>query len=445
MKLQKPVIQWLAVALALCKSAIAQDDGLSLEREGALKTEAIEELLLTRRSPLDELDDFSITIPETAPPSTPAVGVGPARPGVSAGFGPERVIGPVEEKAVIEAFARELGDRGLVEQLLAETKGPCADARKAYADELKTDPKFVLRRSRPDLVRNLDVKCSGAPQSAGAPWWAGVAPRIGVLIDAAPEESHWGRGVDIFCTAFALDRKTVVTAAHCAYEPAATKSWSGLRRPDHVLFVPAAAPTSAFEVAKAMTPAGAAAADKRYSDEEASDVIYLELRTPLTMTLDPLAPGESLSPRSPLLIVGFNPELAYFSTAVGEDAPLRSLARPADKTPLTPADIAAQLPADWTRFLRYDPRAMCRAWAVIRNKCVLHTCSTVGGFSGAPTFARMGDAVTYIGPHAGVISSSSSEVHGCGGSAVLGKNGVNFSVAVNGLASVGDRPWPDDR
>lgn len=324
--------------------------------------------------------------------------------------GIQQVLDPTAEAGIIRQFSNDI-PADLRQRLLAEVDagGPCSKARDAYARALLDNGAASpddFRRNGP-LLTALANACLAPllqPAERDRTDAETARSRIGVFVQAADR----GWGTDIFCTGYALTPRRIATARHCVLHgatmrPAALQS---------IYFVAALAPHDPIAVSAVEDLSGAPLPDAAFVDaEQQDDAVIVTLASDAAVAAEPLSIAPRLAAGLRLFAPGFFPSLAYFSGRTDALTPLRrageELTR--DELSLRLADAAH---GDWTRFLYFDPREMCRSWEVTRDVCLLHTCTTVAGFSGSPLLARgSGEAapsLAFLGAHVGVLRARGS-------------------------------------
>lgn len=328
----------------------------------------------------------------------------------SRGFGIQQVIDPASEAGIVRQFSNDLPP-DLRRRLLAEIDRttPCSKARDAYGRALLDNGAASaedFRRNAALLVALADTCLS--PLSAASERDRAAAEdarsRIGVFVQAADV----GWGTDIFCTGYALTPRRIATARHCLLNGATMKP-APLAS---IYFVAASDPKSPIAIASVEDLAGAPLPDDAFQQiEQQSDAVIVTLAADIAVGTEGIAVAPRPAAGLPLFAPGFFPSLAYFSGRPDALSPLRRrnevLTRDALATRLSSAAHG-----DWTRFVYYDPREMCRSWEVTRDVCLLHTCTTVAGFSGSPVLSRSATSsaglLQFLGVHTGVLAPRGS-------------------------------------
>lgn len=342
-----------------------------------------------------------------------------------AGPSPEHILEPRAEENIFSAFSNNFPDslKSALQNETSTSTDQCAQARQEYSDTIGNDTKKIASRDHPEVITKVAASCMEDPRSEA--WWQEVSSRIGVLVDIA---GNWG--TPIFCTGFLITEQQIVTARHCFYKPTSRKSWE---RADHndIYFVPFSRPNEKISIASVSGPSNNNLPHHHKLTEQSEDIAFAKLTESILdqsgNALTPLPEYAALQ-EEPLRIVGFYPELAYFSNHEKE----LSLYDRSPSHSSFDIQIDKILSEPWGDFLFYDAREMCRAWATLNENCIVHTCITVPGFSGSPMFAVREQSMEFVGSHVGVLLKKSSSCKPAlyANGDILEKNGANFGIAM---------------
>jgi len=222
---------------------------------------------------------------------------------------------------------------------------------------------------------------------AEAAYFKEAANRIGILY----RKSNF----QIICTASIVSAKYIKTATHCL-EPetllGASANGSEPTSINSLAFRAYTRPEQELLLVRYLFP------DPRpyiyWKDgpyEKEKDYVLIELETPIIGLTENVRLGGYSSTKGKIIIPGFDSALAY-----------------GDKFPLT-TDALNSVLSNWTKYLRWDGSGGCLIDRRRGNTCLLHSCVTLFGYSGAPMFgiSQTEDVLIDFGVHSGAASNLS--------------------------------------
>ncbi len=251
-----------------------------------------------------------------------------------------------------------------------------------------------------DLAQEtLDAQCMSADVAELEDWaqsfsFDEIQRRTGVLVI---KESSDDQG-KLVCGAGLLDEDTLITARHCIFKSLNREhsEISRALRNENLYFLSLSAPNVAFLVGSFEDTSGGVGT--------ANDYIGLKLKNKLDNVTQTRV--KHVSKLDSVLIAG------WFSAAKEKFAPN-------DDWP------------KWRKMVRwYRPQCFVLDKS---SQCLIHTCGTEKGFSGAPIWAVDSNGNTHL---AGLQSGYSSAVRGCGFSS-MAENSDRFNIGSTGFIPEG--------
>jgi hypothetical protein len=200
---------------------------------------------------------------------------------------------------------------------------------------------------------------------------------IGIFIDLDHPSGVAESGITVDGMTYApigmavqISPSRIYTARHVLYMGMVGREFIGARSIGRLRFIPFASPLTPLRVRSESHPASLSGilADVPY------DQAVLDLSTPFV-------PDKVQWPvvRRAEIVPGAPPTLIYVAGFH------MTLARAEATNPNKPSVLAG---GKWTQYIRRDVSSTCARVTQTNDGCMLHSCDTIGGLSGAPIFAR---------------------------------------------------------